>query len=117
MCQEGNPGSSKSPRDIQKLTGISRTSVRRIAKRDLQLKVFRRKKAHLLSDSDREKRVKCCKTLLARRCLQTVDKVQFSDEKIFTVHCAATNKHSELRTIDCTLQRLRSPHCVSRRVR
>jgi len=59
--QEDNRGSSKSPREIQKLTGISRTSVRRIAKRDLQLKVFRRKKAHLLSASNHEKRVKCCK--------------------------------------------------------
>jgi len=69
--QEDNTGSSKSPRDIQKLTGIPRSSVRRIAKRDMELHVFRRKKAHLLSDSDREKRVKCCKTLLRRKCLQT----------------------------------------------
>jgi len=67
--QEDNPGSSKSPREIQKMTGISRSSVRRIAKRDLKLSVFRRKKAQLLSDSDREKHVKCCKTLLRRRCL------------------------------------------------
>ena len=67
--QEDNPGSSKSPREIQKMTGISRSSMRRIAKRDLKLSVFRRKKAQLLSDSDREKRVKCCKTLLRRRCL------------------------------------------------
>ena len=28
--QEDNPGSSKSPRDIEKLTGISRSSVRRV---------------------------------------------------------------------------------------
>jgi len=69
--QEDNTGSSKSPRDIQKLTGIPRSSVRRIAKRDMELHVFRRKKAHLLSDSDREKRVKCCKTLLRGKCLQT----------------------------------------------
>ena len=68
--QEDNPGSSKSPREIQKMTGISRSSVRRIAiLRDLKLSVFRRKKAQLLSDSDREKRVKCCKMLLLRSCL------------------------------------------------
>jgi len=85
MQPGSNPRSSKSPREIQKLTEISCTSVRRIAKRDSQLKVFRRKKVHLLSDSDREKRVECCKTLLARRCLQTVDKVWFSDEKTFTM--------------------------------
>ena len=83
--QTDKPGSSKSPRDIEKLTGISRSSVQRIAKRDLQLHVFRREKAHLLSDSDRQKRVKCCRTLLRSRRLQTVDKVRFSDEKIVTV--------------------------------
>ena len=94
--QEGNPGSSKSPKEIQKLTGISHISVRQIGKRDLQLKVFRRKKAHLLSDSGREKRVKCCKTLLARRCLQTVDKVLFSDEKIFTVQPPINTQNDRL---------------------
>ena len=59
----------------------------------------------MLSDSDCEKRVKCCKTLLRRRCLQTVDKV-FFDEKMFTVQppintqndrlYAATNKKSTI---------------------
>ena len=87
--QEGNPGSSRSTREIEHLTGISRSSVRWIAKRNLQLRVFRHKKVHLLFDSDREKRVKCCKTLLCRRCLQNVDKIWFSDEKIF--YRSATN--------------------------
>jgi len=49
--QENNPGTGKSHREIQKFTGISRSSVRRITKRDLQLNVFRRKKAHLLGES------------------------------------------------------------------
>jgi len=81
--QEDNPG--KSPCNIEKVTGISRSSVRRIVKRDLRLNAFRCKKAQLLSDTDRQKRVKCCKTLLRRRCLLNVDNVWFSDEKIFTV--------------------------------
>ena len=55
--------------------------MQRTAKRDLKLNVFRHRKAQQLSDSDHEKRVKCCKTLLRRRCLQTVDKVWFSEEK------------------------------------
>jgi len=42
--QENKPGTSKSPCEIQKVTGISHSSVRRIAKRDLRFKVFRRKK-------------------------------------------------------------------------
>ena len=56
--QEDNPGTSKSPRDIEKVTGISRSSVRRIVKWDLRLNVFRRKKTQLLSDTDRHKSVK-----------------------------------------------------------
>jgi len=83
--QEDNPGTSKSPREIQKVTGISRSSVRRTAKRDLRLNVFRRKKAQLLFDADRQKRIKCCTPLLRRRRLLNVDTVWFSDEKIFTV--------------------------------
>ena len=94
--QEDNPWSSKSSRDIEKLTGISRSSVRRIVKRDLQFYVFRRKKAHLLSDSDHEKRVKCCKPLLHRRCLQTVDKVWLSDEKMFTVQPPVNTQNDQL---------------------
>ena len=41
--QEGEPSTSKSPREIERETGISRSSVRRIAKRDLKLKTFRRR--------------------------------------------------------------------------
>ena len=50
----------------------------------------------MLSDSDREKRVKCCKTLLARRCLQTVDKVWFSDEKMFTMQPPINTQNDRL---------------------
>jgi len=38
--QEGRPGTSKSPREIKCETGISRSSIRRIAKKDLSLKIF-----------------------------------------------------------------------------
>src|SRR5213082_1900553 len=54
--QEGRPGTSKSPREIERETGISRSSVRRIAKRDLNLKTFRRREVQLLSDADIRKR-------------------------------------------------------------
>jgi len=38
--QEVNPGTSKSHREIEKITGISCSSVKRIAMRDLRLNVF-----------------------------------------------------------------------------
>ena len=39
--QDDDPGTSKSPRESQLETGISRSIVRRIAKDDLKLKIFR----------------------------------------------------------------------------
>jgi len=83
--QEDASGTGKSLREIEKETGISRSSVRRIAQRDFQLRVFKRKKAHLLSDADRKTRLERCRVLLRRRALQQVHKIWFSDEKIFTV--------------------------------
>ena len=41
--QDDDLGTSKSPREIQSETGISRSTVRRIAKDDLKLKIFRRR--------------------------------------------------------------------------
>src|SRR5688572_26326732 len=40
---DDDPGTSKSPREIQRETGISRSTVRRIAKDDLKLEIFRRR--------------------------------------------------------------------------
>ena len=39
--QDDDPGTSKSPREIQRYTGICRSTVRRTAKDDLRLKIFR----------------------------------------------------------------------------
>ena len=38
--QEDRPGTSKSPREIERETGISRSSIRHIVKKDLHLKTF-----------------------------------------------------------------------------
>ena len=40
--QHDKPGTSKTPTEIARETGISRSSVRRIAEKDLKLKTFRR---------------------------------------------------------------------------
>jgi len=53
--QDDNPGASKPPRGIQSETGISRSTVRRIAKDDLKLKIFRRHEVQKLSDFDAKK--------------------------------------------------------------
>ena len=45
--QEGHPGTSKSPQEIARETGISRSSIRRIVKKDLHLKIFRGREVQL----------------------------------------------------------------------
>ena len=64
--QEGQLDTSKSPREIARETGISHSSVRRIVKKDLHLKAFRRREVQLLSDADKNKRLDACRRLKAR---------------------------------------------------
>ena len=86
LSQEGCPGTSKSEGEVSKQTGISRSSVRRIAKHDLQLKVFKRVSMTELSEAVKNKRLERCKRLLRRfRSNKAVKKIWFSDEKRFTV--------------------------------
>src|SRR6218665_221189 len=83
-------------RGIQRETGISRSTVRRIAKDDLKLKIFRRREVQQLSDSEAKKRLQACMRIKQR---MTVDKIErlwfYSDEKIFTAQ-ATTNTQNDL---------------------
>jgi len=88
--QEGQPGTSKSPREISRETGISHSSVVRIAKNDLQLKVFRRREVQSLTASDKLKRLNACKRLKKRMTQSKISRTWFSDEKIFTVETPLT---------------------------
>lgn len=83
--QEGQAGMSKSPREIARETGISYSSIRRIVKKDLHLKTFRRRKVQLLSDADKKKRLDACRRLKVRMTADKVARTWFSDEKVFTV--------------------------------
>jgi len=83
--QEGQPGTSKSPREIARETGISHSSVRRIVKKDLHLKTFRRREVQLLSNIDKKKRLDACRRLKVRMTADKMSRTWFSDEKIFTV--------------------------------
>ena len=60
---EGQPGTSKSPREISRETGISRSWVQRIAKGDLKLKVYWHQELQLLLPADKEKWLNACKRL------------------------------------------------------
>jgi len=54
-CQDDKPGTSKRPREIARETGIPRSWVRRIAKKDLKLKTLWRHELQLLSTADKLK--------------------------------------------------------------
>jgi len=94
--QEDNPGTSKSPREIERETGISRSSVRRIAKKDLNLKIFRRREVQQLSDADTVKRLNACKRLKLRMTPEKINKTWFSDEKIFTVQTPTNSQNDRV---------------------
>src|SRR5690349_21267947 len=64
--QEDLLGSHKSPREIARETGISRSSVRRIAKDDLHLTTYKRLVAQKINDNCKAKRLQRCQQLLQR---------------------------------------------------
>src|SRR6476469_1901767 len=96
FSQEENPGTSKSPRKIERQTGLSRSSVRRIAKKDLNFKIFRRREVQKLSDADTVKRLNTCKRLKLRMTPDKINKTWFSDEKIFTVQTPTNSQNDRV---------------------
>lgn len=84
--QEGVPHSHKSPREIEQVTGISRSSVRRIVKKDLSLKTYKRVVAQKLNEQCKLKRLQRCQQLLQRFPTErSVRSIWFTDEKLFSV--------------------------------
>ena len=75
---------------------ISRGSLRRIVNRDLGLSSFKRKRVHFLTDKIRAKRLSRSKGLLTRFANQGLEKVLFSDEKLFTVEEASNRQNDRI---------------------
>jgi len=70
-------GTSKSPREIESGTGISHSSVVRIAKNDLQLKVFRRREVQFLNAADKLRRLNARKRLKKRAIQSKISRTWF----------------------------------------
>lgn len=84
--QEDAPYTHKSTRQIERETGIRRTTIQRIVKLDLNLKVYKRFPAQKLSEENKGKRVQCCMRLLGRFAnVRSLNSIWFTDEKLFTV--------------------------------
>jgi len=68
----------------------------RIAKKDLQLKVFRRREVQSLTAADKLKRLNACKRLKKCMTRNKVSRTWFSDEKIFTVETPSNSQNDRV---------------------
>ena len=94
--QEDEPKSHKTPREIARETGISHSSVRRMAKFDLNQTPFKRVKGQKLSAKDEEKRKKRAAKLLRIVLKRSLKKTFFTDENIFTVDTPRNTQRQHL---------------------
>ena len=84
-----------SPREIAQRLGISKDSVNRIVKHDLDLKMYHRVKDQQLKEDDHEKRIVRSKRMLRYFTKDNLRKTFFSDESIFTVE-GLYNAHNDV---------------------
>ena len=75
---------------------ISPRSLRTIVKRDLGLSSLKRKQLHYLSELIRKKRLTRSKGLIKRYATVGLDKVVFSDEKLFTIEEALNRQNDRI---------------------
>lgn len=72
-------------RNIARETGISHSSVYRMAKKELNLKPYKLRKGQLLTDANKAVRLQKCMQLLHRAAGERWEKIVFTDEKLFTI--------------------------------
>lgn len=86
-----NPG--RSGRQLAKDENVDRESMRRILRNELGLMPYRKRKIHGLTAKQRLTRVQRCKQLLKRHGGKKVEKIIFSDEKLFVMQQAHNPKN------------------------
>ena len=96
--QEDSPGTHKSPREIEKITGIKRTSVRRMVKRN-GWKQYKRIKTPRVSEGTKKRRTERSGALAERFShKRSVEKCVFQDEKDFTLDVPINLQNSRVYT-------------------
>ena len=97
LSQEGKPGTNCSERQVAKRKGTSRSSVWRIVKKDLNLKVLKRVTVQELSEAAKKKRLERCKKLLrCFRSMKAVKKIWFTDEKRLAVEAPRNSQNDRV---------------------
>jgi inhibitor of nuclear factor kappa-B kinase subunit alpha len=76
--------------------GVSQTSIQRILKEDLGLTPYKRRKVHGLSMQQRRARLERSKALLQRYGFGDVDRIVFSDEKLFVVEESLNSQNDRI---------------------
>ena len=66
LSQEDAPGTHLTVRQIMRETGSHRASVHRIIHSDLKLQCFKKRRAQLLTEANKDKRLACAKQLLKK---------------------------------------------------
>src|SRR5271156_6535860 len=85
LSQEENPGTHRPIREIEKETGIHRSSVHRIIHKQLSLKCFKKKQAQELTDANKLTHLTCAQQLPKQYPKHMVPFIFFMDEKLLTV--------------------------------
>jgi len=91
VSQEDKPQTHRTVRKIARETGIPRSSVVRIIKKDLRLKCFKRRRPDDLTDQNCAARLTRSRLLLKKFPKSAVDFIFFTDEKVFTVTSPANS--------------------------
>lgn len=73
-------------RAAAKAVNIPYTTAHRIARKDLGIKLYRKKSVHNVTEVDKEKRVRLCTNLLQNITPRKLTRVFFTDEKMFFIH-------------------------------
>ena len=75
---------------------ISERSLRRVIHDDLGLKSLKRRKVHMLTTVMKQKRLDRIRALLSRATLNVLDRILFSDEKLFTIEQASNSQNDRI---------------------
>lgn len=96
VSPERAPGTSLSAPQIARRCNISRSSVNRIINIDLGLKFIKREYSFKLTNEVKARRLLRCRNLLNKfRTRREIEKIWFTDEKIFTINPLKTRKMTE----------------------
>ena len=98
LSQEDSPGSHTSQWGITRLTGISRRSVQRIIKGDLNLKSVKKINTPQIEEGSRQRRILRSQSLLESFNQDDVTLMCFEDEKDFTIQLPRNRQNDRLYT-------------------